>query len=305
MNKNSKLLSQSTLLRPPLYDFAPPDPTVLRIEVQRVNRYHVLLQMGLHAHRFLEVLYFEQGGGWHRLGAKTWEIQSGTLFAIAPNELHDASGIAEAEGWVVLFTADAIKPACPQIGSYLHWLGDPLFLPFLRPTGVQTGCFEIPSADRAIWSQQLRALETELSAKRLGYEAAAKAYLTQILVETARLAEAAFQGFPLQEHPLLSEVFEVIEAHYTEPISLVDVAKALARSPAYLTTVIRQLTGHTVLEWIVERRMAEARRLLMETDADVASISQRIGYRDSTYFIRRFRQAHGVPPQAWRRLHHS
>lgn len=285
------------------FDFTPPDEKALRIEVQRVDRNHILLQMGPHGHRFLEVMYFEKGGGWHRLGTHTKEIEAGDLFAISRGEIHDASGIEAAEGWVVLFTADVLKPSSPQIGSYLHWLSDPLFLPFLRPRGIKTGYFNIPPIERVSWSQRLQELKTELSAKRLGYEAVARAYLTQILVEAARLTEQTLNQIPLQEQPLLAEVFQVIETRYMEPISLADVAKAVARSPAYLTTMSRQLTGHTILEWIVERRMAEARRLLLETDEDINRIGEQIGYRDSPYFIRQFRQVHGSPPQTWRRSH--
>ena len=54
-------------------------------------------------------------------------------------------------------------------------------------------------------------------------------------------------------------------------------------------------------QWITERRMQEARRLLADTDLTVAEIAGRVGYREAGYFIRRFRTAHGVPPATWRR----
>jgi AraC-like DNA-binding protein len=102
-------------------------------------------------------------------------------------------------------------------------------------------------------------------------------------------------------HPLVEAAFEVIEAKFARPISLSDVARAVRRSPAYLTTVVREQTGQTVVEWLVERRMAEARRLLQETDESVARIADRVGYSDATHFIRLFRRAHGTTPQAWRK----
>ena len=71
-------------------------------------------------------------------------------------------------------------------------------------------------------------------------------------------------------------------------------------SPSYLTTAIRERTGCTVVEWISERRMAEARRLLGETDRSVENIGARIGYDDPTYFACRFRRAHGTTPAIWR-----
>ncbi len=76
-------------------------------------------------------------------------------------------------------------------------------------------------------------------------------------------------------------------------------------SPGYLTMAIRERTGRTVVEWISERRMAEARRLLVETDESVENIGARIGYDDPTYFSRRFRIPHGETPAAWRRANQS
>jgi AraC family transcriptional activator of pobA len=55
-----------------------------------------------------------------------------------------------------------------------------------------------------------------------------------------------------------------------------------------------------VQDWIVERRMAQARRLLVETDLTVGEIASRVGYADPGYFTRLFRRMHGVTPLGWR-----
>jgi AraC family transcriptional regulator, transcriptional activator of pobA len=65
--------------------------------------------------------------------------------------------------------------------------------------------------------------------------------------------------------------------------------------------VVGRRTGRTVQQWITERRMREARRLLADTDLTVTEIAPRVGYREAGYFVRRFRTAHGVTPGAWRR----
>jgi AraC-like DNA-binding protein len=54
-------------------------------------------------------------------------------------------------------------------------------------------------------------------------------------------------------------------------------------SAGYLTTLIRERTGRTVVEWIAEQRMAEARRLLVETDESVENVGARVGYEVPTY----------------------
>jgi AraC family transcriptional regulator, transcriptional activator of pobA len=134
---------------------------------------------------------------------------------------------------------------------------------------------------------------------------AARAHLTLIMIEVARLAEDVVEGMHARNDPMLAKLFAYIEEHYAEPISLKDVAATVNLSPGYLTTAIRERTGRTVVEWISERRMAEARRLLVETDESVENIGARIGYDDPTYFARRFRISRGETPAAWRRANRS
>ncbi len=103
--------------------------------------------------------------------------------------------------------------------------------------------------------------------------------------------------------PQLKEVFDFIEAHYHQGITLCDVAVAVGYSPAYLTNRVAKQTGETVNCWIVKRRMAGARFLLQNNDQTVEKIAKALGYQDVSHFSRQFRQHHGLPPQAWRKEH--
>lgn len=105
--------------------------------------------------------------------------------------------------------------------------------------------------------------------------------------------------------PQLSEVFDFIEANYYRAITLDDVAQAVGYSPAYLTNLVRQQTGQSVYRWIVERRMAQARSLLLKSDQAVNEIAANVGYQDTCNFSRQFRSFHGTSPQGWRNKHRS
>jgi AraC family transcriptional activator of pobA len=96
-------------------------------------------------------------------------------------------------------------------------------------------------------------------------------------------------------------VFDFIERHYHERISLRDVASAVNMSSGHLTTVVRRKTSRPVQEWITERRLAQARRLLAETDLTITEVGRRVGYTDPVYFVRIFRRAHNATPLQWRR----
>jgi AraC-like DNA-binding protein len=96
-------------------------------------------------------------------------------------------------------------------------------------------------------------------------------------------------------------VFEFIEEHYQEPISLATIAVAVGLTPGHLTTVVRRKTGRSVQRWITERRMAKARALLRETDLTIEAIATRAGYQHPSFFIKQFRRDQGVTPAIWRR----
>lgn len=103
------------------------------------------------------------------------------------------------------------------------------------------------------------------------------------------------------DYPHLRSVFSFIEAHYRQPINLNDVAQEAGYSPAYLTNLVQEQTGRTIKQWIIERRMAQARNLLVHTTQTVRQVAEASGYSDAGYFTRQFRQLHGRSPQVWRR----
>jgi YesN/AraC family two-component response regulator len=98
----------------------------------------------------------------------------------------------------------------------------------------------------------------------------------------------------------LQDVFNYIEANYKSEITLSDVAQSVGYSPAYLTNRVKHETGRTINAWIIQRRMVEARSLLLETDWSVEQIANAVGYLNASYFFRQFRQYQGTTPKAWR-----
>ena len=127
------------------------------------------------------------------------------------------------------------------------------------------------------------------------------ALLTLLLIDVTRIAAADPAGPTRQDDTLLASVFTIIDEEYGQPVALAGIAARVGLSPGHLTTVVRRRTGRTVQGWVTERRMSEARRLLVETDLPVHQIGQRVGIPDASYFIRCFRRAHGVTPRQWRR----
>jgi len=288
----------------PVYEYvrspAAPPVSVLRFSADRLPVAYASDDYA-HAHDFLVLAYFERGGGGLRLGNREWPLSAGDAFVIAPGEVvrlgehaHDMA----AEGWCLFFPPDII--AAEALGGSLGWRAHPLLFRFAgrSPDGAQR--LSVPAAERAAWSQHVRAIERELAEPRDGSAEAALAYLTLLLVSAARISVDIGEDFRLRSEPLLAAVFEFIEEHYADPISLATIAAAVGLTPGHLTTVVRRKTGRSVQRWITERRMTEARKLLRETDLTIETVAARTGYRQPSFFIKHFRRDHTVTPAAWR-----
>jgi AraC family transcriptional regulator, transcriptional activator of pobA len=282
------------------FDRAAPDAPP--IEVRRLGRAAAgRAPKGLHAHRFPVVLYFERKGGVHRVGAREWPVESGDVHFVAPGEVHDWAGLGkEPRGWSLLFMPDAVEGPSSLSRAAVPQPDDRLWLPFVRSADRPPRA-NVPAAQRPLWEERFALLCREMQRKRFGYEEIAQSYLRIILVELSRLIAPSIVGFSARQQPLLAELFAVVERRFAERLSTSQVARALSLSPGHLTTTVRELTGRTVLQWIVERRMAEARRRLIDTDEDIDVLGERCGFSDPTHFIRTFRRHHQTTPQAWRR----
>ncbi|MFS8104560.1 AraC family transcriptional regulator [Lentzea alba] len=256
-----------------------------------------------HSHDFPGLAYFAADGGIVRTGKQIRHVEAGDLFVIAPGDvMGQAQGddLVGARGWGVFFTADALGPDTP--GAHLAWRTHPLLFPFVRGGAIGALRLKVPVNDRDEWTTRIEALHDELARRREGYREAVSAHLVLLLVGVSRLAADVVGDLRENAEPLLAEVFEVIERRYPEPLSLREVAAAVSISPGHLTSTVRKRTGRTVQEWITERRMVQARRLLAVTELPVSDIGRQVGFPDAGYFARTFGKLHGVSPTRWRRV---
>ena len=285
----------------PVYAMVPA-PGELPLAVWRLGHSGTVTpRSGRHAHAFPLLAYSETASGPLSSDTPSFSLGAGELLVVAPGAVmgpFDPTNAGHASGWAVSFSAEVLGPDVP--GSSFAWRTHPLLFPFVR--GQATG-FLRPSVapeERPQWSRRFEDLARELAERRDGYREAAIAHLTLLLVAASRLATDVVDDLRLNQEPLLADVFEVIERRYAEPLSLKDVARAVSLSPGHLTTTVRRRTGRTVQDWIVDRRMVEARRLLAGSMLTMAEIGRGVGYSDAGYFTRVFRRVHGVTPTQWR-----
>jgi AraC family transcriptional activator of pobA len=259
-------------------DFDTPPVTVVRAISSEVR------EIGVHIHDFPALWY---------------EHTTGMVYVVAPGAAVDPGQVARRNDGVAVFFDPAALDGEGR-SPWPAWRVHPLLFPFVHGHASGLLDLKVPAERRPVWASMIDSIEAELAGRQEGYRQAALAQLTLLLIDIARLASDVVGDLRRSGEPLLAEVFTVIDRHLGEPLSLRDVARELSMTPGHLTTVVRRRTGRTVQEWIIERRMAEARSLLAETDMPVGEIARRVGMSDPGYFSRLFRRTHGASPRQWR-----
>lgn len=84
-------------------------------------------------------------------------------------------------------------------------------------------------------------------------------------------------------------------------LSVQDIADELEISLSYLSRVFKKHKDKTILEYITEKRIEMAKKMLIETNISIKEITGKIGYSDLSSFTRKFKSITGVTPGNYRK----
>ncbi|WP_078392461.1 response regulator transcription factor [Shouchella patagoniensis] len=100
--------------------------------------------------------------------------------------------------------------------------------------------------------------------------------------------------------PVATRVKNFVEAHSAKNPNLQDVAAYLYLNPAYVSKRFKEETGENFTEYMNRLRMKKAIALLTDTNKKISSISEELGFKDSSYFIKVFKREFNLTPQEFR-----
>lgn len=108
-------------------------------------------------------------------------------------------------------------------------------------------------------------------------------------------------GADNSERSLYSRLLTYVNRHFADGITLRDISKNCFCSLSAVSHVFVKHQGVPVMKYIQEKRLTEAKTLLLDSDFSVKTISEMTGFSDSNYFISCFKKAYGLPPAAFRK----
>ena len=100
--------------------------------------------------------------------------------------------------------------------------------------------------------------------------------------------------------PLIRQVLTHIDNDLSVDLSLKTLASLVSTNPSYLSTCFKKETGHTLTEYVTEKRIQHAIFLLNATNMQVQTIASYCGIPDVCYFSKIFKRLTGKTPTEYR-----
>jgi AraC-like DNA-binding protein len=98
-----------------------------------------------------------------------------------------------------------------------------------------------------------------------------------------------------------AHVVHYIKQHLTEPLTVEKLSALACMSKATFFRVFKRELGLTPVEYIIQERLAEAKRLLRHPLSTVADVCFRAGFNNTAYFQKLFKQYEGVTPGLYKK----
>lgn len=103
-------------------------------------------------------------------------------------------------------------------------------------------------------------------------------------------------------HPLVAQIVRYLHENMSQRITLADIGQYTFFSPVYCDTVFKQEMGRSIIDYLLEQRMEEAKKLLLEGTASLRQIAETVGFPDYNYFARTFKKRTGYTPIQYQKI---
>ncbi|HEX6557007.1 MAG TPA: AraC family transcriptional regulator [Ktedonobacteraceae bacterium] len=254
-----------------------------------------------HRHNEVELNFVEQGSITYLFGGTRTSVKAGQMalfWATVPHQIMLAEERTILH-WVTI-----------PFATFLQWQ-----LPAILTRQVSRGKFvmdpeEGEAAHRQVNQVLFRQWYADLQQNSPEHR---KIVLLEIEARLRRLAlsmsmqdrESANQEIsrtplPVGELSNVERVASFIAEHYTESLSVEQIAQTVHLHPNYVMSLFRRSFGMSIIDYITQYRVSYAQCLLVTTDTNVSEIALKAGFGSNSRFYTAFKKVCGQSPVAYR-----
>ncbi|MCM2370417.1 helix-turn-helix domain-containing protein [Aporhodopirellula aestuarii] len=255
---------------------------------------------GLHSHEFWEIVIITGGSGRHVTGVDSYELAAGDAFVIGGARPHDYQDLEGLRLINILFDNDE-----------LPWnLGDLKEMPgyhalfTLEPAFRQRHRFDsrlrLNPMELAFAIEKIELLERELDERTAGFRVMAMTQMMQLVTFLARCYDR-FRDPRSQGLLEVADAIAHIEIHYAEPITLDHLIQISNMSRRNFLRTFETAMEDSPIQYLIRLRIRKACEQLRVSKKSITEIAMDVGFSDSNYFSRKFRDIVGVSPRDYKR----
>ena len=244
-----------------------------------------------HCLTYYDITFIQEGSGQFTLDDDDFPIETNRLYFTAPGQIREwkVSGIPH--GLVVIFEEEFL----------CNFFSDPLFvkkLSFFRNRQALPQLV-LNAEQGEYFTNILLQIEQEIADNKETH--LLRALLYQVLAWLNNVYRSQNQLDEKSQNPKVNRFFQLVDLHFCSEHVVSFYASELCITSGYLNDLVKKETGVSAKQYIINRLMTEARRLLQLSELPVSEIAWKLGFGDSSYFIRLFRNETGISPLAFRK----
>lgn len=252
-----------------------------------------------HTHYQYEIYYFYEGQVSYLINDRIYKLAPGDLILMHGMTLHKA----------LLERRDVYKRSIIHFDpSYVakhiqpSFTGD-LLLPFTELKNVH---LSLKGAEREECEALLHKLAQLMKQNNsYAYQKSHVVFL-ELLLFISELCQQPMQSqhsSTTTKEKHAQDIITFIEQHFRQDLTLDQLQNELHLNKYYLSKTFKEVTGTTIFQYFLERRIYEAKLLLVDSQATITDISLEVGFKHLAHFSRAFKQATGWTAEQYRRQH--
>jgi two-component system response regulator YesN len=115
------------------------------------------------------------------------------------------------------------------------------------------------------------------------------------------ISERLYEKTNSKDSKFIRNVVGLMKERMSENITIKDFAEHFSFSPSHIGFLIKEKSGNTFNELLVQLRMEKACELLRQPGVKIYEVADQVGYRYLPYFSRQFKEKFGLTPLEYRK----
>ena len=249
----------------------------------------------IHWHNDLEINLIREGEAVFQVYQKSYRVRTGEGFLLNRNVPHSCSSPGNEH---VRYSTILVRPDF-LYGDFGSDVERKCFQPFLQNSAIP--CIHLTGFDENGKEilQKLNQVEEAFDRKRFCYELKIKGLLCEafaMILYGHRQELTKFVPANLQELERLEKMLNYLNMHFTEVISLQDLADQVHLSREVCCRLFKKMTGKTITGYLEEYRANKSFSLVQSGQYSMTQITEMVGFSNPSRFASAFRKRFGCNP---------